>query len=54
MNVGEFIERREAVKEPLGVDNLLILFVFPIESRVLSHSIMRACAHGCTRLFGER
>ena len=54
MNVGEFVGRREAIKEPLGVDKLLILCIFPIESRVLSHVIVRARARGCSRLFGER
>ena len=29
MNVGEFVERREAVKELVGVDKLLILHISP-------------------------
>ena len=47
MNVGELVEWRE------GIDKLLILRIPPIESRVLSHVIVRACAHGCTRLMAK-
>ena len=42
MNVGEFVEQREAVQEPPRVDKLLTLCIFPVESEVLAHMIMSA------------
>ena len=46
----------EELKEPLRVDKLLTLFIFPVESRILVHAIASACTRtkSCMRLFGER
>ena len=52
MNVGEFVERREAAQEPPGVSFLLSAF-FPIESQVVAHAIASGCTCGYMRLFDE-
>ena len=39
MNVGDFVEQREAVQEPPGVDKLPFLCIFPVKPRILAHAI---------------
>ena len=39
MNTGEFTERREVLKDSLGIDELPILCIFHDESRVLVNVI---------------
>ena len=34
MNISKFVERRDAVKEQLGLDKLLTSCIFAVESRV--------------------
>ena len=38
MKVGEFVEQGEAVKELLGVDKLLTLHIFHVESSTPTHN----------------
>ncbi len=42
MNIGEFVERRKAVKESLRLDKLLTLCIFGVESRILADAIASA------------
>ena len=41
MNVRECVERREGVQELPGVDKLLTLCIFSVESRILAHADTR-------------
>ena len=45
MNVDEFVEQRKAVQEPPGVDKLLTLCIFPVESLRLTHVIASTSTH---------
>ena len=46
MNVGEFVEQRDAVQETPRVDKLLTLCIFPVESQILVHVITSASTCG--------